>query len=288
LLRRDIRIITEFEYGRLFRSPHGLLFLAFLLVAYGWLAKVLFGLSGELQTLGVLGANSDVSADNPVMTLISYWIGGDEVERLWGLVTDHPPVMVGYFVVALALTALFAMLAAMDQTASDISSRHLRFLLLRTDRASIYVGKTLATYLFFGTAMGVVTLVVIFVVLASGGSPGFTTGDIVGYALRIYVTVMLYALPFVTFVGLCSAMVGHAMIAAVVAFGTWLFLAVASGIGALAIREMGHLSLLFPTAFKYHLVFDDASRVLPALLHQLILGAVFFMAGLTLFRRRDV
>ena len=284
----DVRTISTFELRRLLRSPHGLLFLVFFLAFYGWVAYRLYAASGKLASLGPLGLNSDFGEGSPLHAVLSMFLDDGKVQAVYQLFNDHPPVLLGYFVVALFFMGLFTMLAAFDQTASDIGTRHIRYLLLRTDRASLYVGKTVGVVAFLAIAMAFVSVVVGAVVLGTDGAPGFSAIEVVLYLLRIWVTLCVYSLPFVALLGLAGALVGHGFLALVIALGYWLFVLVVSGIGGMAVESMGYVEYAFPTALKYGLLFDGVGYVLPALAHQLGFAALFFVAGLLVFRRRDV
>ncbi len=284
----DVGIVTTFELRRMFRSAHGLLTLVFGALVFGYTAKALYGLAGELLELGPLDLNGDIGDANPLYMLLSFWMDSDVVDKLGRLLSDHPPIVTAWFVIALFFTSFVTVLASIDQTASDISTRHLRFLLLRTDRVSLYVGKTLAVWAFVAIFMTAMTLVIGATIIAAGGAPGFTTGEIVIYLLRILATVVVYSLPFVTLAGFASASTGHPALAAVVVFGYWIVIAIASTLGAVLIDALEVVKYGFPTALKYDLVFADPGMSAAALSHMLGLGVLFFVLGLLIFRKRDV
>lgn len=277
--------IVAFELRRLVRAPHGILFLVGVGCYYLWLAMWLEDISDEMdQATAQLEAMQGSGAGAMLHEVIGWWTDLD-ASAVDGLLTNHPPLLVATFVLTVLLTPLLAMLASFDQTASDIRTRHIRFMLLRTDRASLFTGKAIGSLLFFAIAQVVATSLVAAVLWITGGVSGL---DSLTYVVRIAVTAIVFAVPFVSLMAMCGAITGNARLALLMGFAIQLLIWAASGIGGLLDESLKVLRFGFPTAMKYHLVSDAMGDIGLALVHQGVLIVVFLALGWTVLRRRDV
>ena len=75
----------------------------------------------------------------PVYDLLA---SGIELDRatVESVLTDHPPLLLALYSVAIFALPWLCIFGTFDQMASDISTRHSRFLLIRSDRATLFVG----------------------------------------------------------------------------------------------------------------------------------------------------
>ncbi len=285
---RQVRTVTGFEIGRLCTSVHGLVFAAaFLFAAFG-LSMKLHELSGKLAGVSMVGAVADAAkpeAAKVIYKILSWWtnLGDDAIREL---LLSHPPTLLAFFVLAIVGTATWAMFLACDQMSSEIRNRHLRYLLVRTDRRSLYLGKTLGVLLFYCACVTAACAMVAAAVATSEAGIGGTSGAL--YMVRIWLSLLLYAIPFVALMSLTSSMVKHPLLALVLGHGLWFGLWVAGALGGLADEALKNVRFAFPTAFKYHLLSDQLPDVALAAGHMLAFAALFWVAGLWVFSRRDV
>ena len=279
---RQLPTIVLDELARVLRSPRGLLFSVFFLGSF-----VPMGLS--IRRLAAEIGDARLPTDDRLVELVYEpvaWFTELDRSVIADLVRDHPPALLVLFAAAIWVTPLLTMLATFDQTASDIRTRHLRFLLTRTDRATLFTGKVLGAWALMALAFGVgVGLAGVLIASSSAGVGG---GAGWAYLFRIWLSLTLFALPFVGLMALTGALTGHPYLAlgagVGLQFGVWLL---AVGGGA-AVDLLAHAQNLFPTAWKYLLVSDRPADLGLALGHQLGLAAIFLTAGWLLFRRRDV
>lgn len=279
---RSMSIVVRFELSRLVRSPQGILFLIFFLCYYGWLALWLRETSHEIAAAGAQLTHGQGGAI--VQGIVSWWTDL-EAQAVTRLLTDHPPILVVAFVLALLATPILAMLASFDQTASDIHSRNVRFLLLRTDRTSLYLAKAAGSFVYFAVCQAIGIALV--------GLTLSVTGDGIGaagwfYLGRVALTLMGFAVPFVALMALAGAVTGHAFLALLLGTGLQGAVWAVASIGGIMDENIRAVRYAFPTAMKYHLVSDVWSDIAMAAAHQLAFGAVVFALGLAIFRRRDV
>jgi hypothetical protein len=276
---RDIRVVAGFEVYRSLRTPQGILFMALFGTLYTWVCK-------ELARL----PSSPLSATNNKMVTgflfkALAWFASLSEQVVAALLRKHSPVLVAFFFLAIIVTPFMAMMASFDQTASEIGSRHARFVLMRTDRSSMYIGKVVGSVIFFGACMGVATLGAATMFLVAGGSPSAET---LTYLVRIWVASTWFAVPIICLMGMTSALTGQAFLSLLMALGLHLFIWMASSIGSIGNPMLAKFAYGFPTAMKFQLLSDRPVDVLQAMAHQALLGGLFFFLGLQLFRKRDL
>jgi hypothetical protein len=123
--RRHIGVLIRHDLRYTLSSARGLLFLLFFGLVWGWVFKELAG--GFATKLTTMQG-----------TFLVSWLLDSKIAQL---LQDRPATLAAYFVVAATFTPLFAMLGACDQTATDLGTRHIRFLIPRVGRAEIFVAR---------------------------------------------------------------------------------------------------------------------------------------------------
>src|SRR5688572_9986297 len=123
--RRHLGVLLRYDLLYALSSPRGLLFLVFFVLVWSWLFVKLAG--GLAENLG-----------SPQAGFMLAWLFDEGVRRLFA---ERPPTLAAYFLIATTLTPLFAMLGAADQTANDLGSKHLRFLIPRVGRNEIFLAR---------------------------------------------------------------------------------------------------------------------------------------------------
>ena len=279
---RNINIIARYEVGRQIRSTGGVLFLALAGIIYAYVALRLVKWAAEFKDKVPLGGS-----DDPVQGIFTGFIGWlVEIEpgQLEKLIANHSPFALVFFFVALAVNPLLAIMASSDQTAGDIQTRHIRYLLLRTDRGSLYWGKTLGSLVFYGASLAVLIGLVAGAAFL-GGAIG--AGDLL-YFGRIWLTLTLFAVPFIALNGFSGALTGHPGLAMLVTLAYYMVVWLISAIGSWGAPAVENVQYLSPSAFKFELAADDLAILGKAAGHMAIVTVVALAVGLTLFKRRDV
>jgi len=281
---RDVGVVTSFECRRFVRSPAGILFLALFVMVTAWFSMKAHDFVKDSDEMAALAQGG---GESMLLAFVSGWTDLT-TETLSQLLADHPPLMLLFFLVVVMSTPLLAMIASMDQNASDIHTKHARYLLMRTDRTSLYIGKTCGVYLGFGLYTGIGILLTASILYFVGGTEGFSLLSVLGYGLRIWMATLLLAMPFITMMGLFGAMTSHQMLALLMGVGLGLVVWGVSAIGGWANEDLKVVRYAYPTAFNYHLMTDTAADFLKATGHILGFAGITFIAGLTVFRRRDI
>lgn len=277
----DIAVIARFELARQLRSRHtwvaGLLLIPVCAFASHQLAEY----ADQLTALG--------REIGPGIDMIAGMIEGLTGLPMLGvrrILTDHPPVLVALFALMLALLPFLCVLLAYDQTATETETKHVRYLLFRCDRRAIFLGKALAAELMIVGAVGLALAIVAAFLGVRSNALGGAAGLV--YLLRMWLSAALLALPFVTLLGLLSALVSRARQALGLALLLWVGIGIAAGLLGLVDERLAWLDYAFPSAGRFRLLFDDTGELARAVVyllgHALIVGAL----GLWWYRRRDL
>lgn len=278
---RDIWVIARFELARHLRSRHtivaGVLLVGF--CAYGS-----YELANYADQIAKVGREL-----GPVLDMIAGMVEGVTglpAVAIRGLLTTHPPVLVALFALVLLLMPLLTIVLAYDQTATDIETRHVRYLLFRSDRVSIYLGKSLGAWILVAAAVALVlALFGLFLGLRSSSLEGVRG---VVYLVQIWVTAALYALPFIALLGLISALVGRARRSLSFTLLYWFAVVTSAGLLGLADEKFEVLAYLFPATGRFDLLVDDFGDKRDVLLYLVAFTLVAGGLGLWRFRSRDL
>ncbi|KIG14600.1 hypothetical protein DB30_06655 [Enhygromyxa salina] len=278
---QDIWVIARFEVVRHLRSRHA--------IAAG-LLLILFCGFGAYELVQFADKLAELDRDlGPALDMIAGMVEGLTdlpVVGVRGLLRQHPPVLVALFALVMFLMPLLSIILAYDQTATDIETRHVRYLLFRSDRISIFLGKALGAQLIISIAVALVVLIFgVFLAVRTDALEGMKG---VAYLGRIWVTAVLYAVPFVALLGLSSALFGRARRSLTVAFLYWFGVATLSGLLSLANEGFEHLRYLFPSVGRFDLLLDDPGDLRGTVLYLVAFTLVAGLLGLWRFRSRDL
>ncbi|MCA9565222.1 MAG: hypothetical protein KC561_17110, partial [Myxococcales bacterium] len=221
------RIITRFELRRLLSSAPGVLFFVFFFFSFMWLGVQLGKMKPALDELSAMDSTTINLGQIFVLQAVA-WLIDSEPEQLMAMFQHYPIALVFIFAVLLFVMPGCMLVLGADQTGSDISRRHMRFLTVRADRTSLYVGKTMAVIIFWALALLFSVIAMVCVCIFAGLFEGLSASSWLMYSARIYVLGFLFGLPFITLGGAASALTGHAALGSLVTFGLWIFVRVIS------------------------------------------------------------
>jgi ABC-type transport system involved in multi-copper enzyme maturation permease subunit len=225
--------------------------------------------------------------ENPIFMLLG-WLLGLEPGELWEIFQAYPPILTIIFAITIFATPFLVLILAMDQTGSDISRKHTRYLTVRTNRRALYIGKTLAVCIYWAVslalAIGILGAICVLGDLL-GSAP---TSESLMFLVRLYLSAFAFGLPFIMLAGAAAALTGHPALGGLVTFGLWVVVALMSWALGIQNDAFTNLEYLFPTAMKFQLISTDTGSVGLALAHQLGYAAVMFFLGIAIFARRDL
>lgn len=284
---RDIGIIARFEVRRLMKSTGGVLAMALAFVIYFWLALKLREWGAEAQGSAELQALKGAGGDavgKKLMEGVVGWVVDLDSATIGKMLVNHSPFALVMFLIGLAINPLISILATFDQTGGDISTRHIRFLLLRTNRSSLYWGKFCGALLYYAFAMAFLVAVVGGFGIFGGAMPG---GEAL-YLLRMWLTLVAGAVPFIALNSFANALSGSAGAAFGITFGFYGVVWLISAVGGWINDAFKKLEYLSPSAMKFSLAADDFAVVGKAAAHMFAIGLVALILGSIIFQRRDV
>lgn len=268
--RRHIGVLIRHDLRYTLSSARGLLFLIFFALFWAWIFSKLGG--GWAEKLGTPQAGFLVS-----------WIFDSEIARL---VHERPAALAAYLVVAATMTPLFAIVASCDQTATDLGTRHIRFLIPRVGRAEIFVSRLVAAAILIAVAQllaGIAATIVALVV--HGGEVG--TGAIVAYGAKVTGFLIVYSMPIVALMSLVSAAVASIGLALLVGLGGYAVLAAMLSWLPLEGTTATIVSFVIPSGLKPYLLRPELGPALAACAGALPYVAVYVLLGWQVFRTRD-
>jgi hypothetical protein len=202
------------------------------------------------------------------------------------LVRDHPPVLTSIFLLFSVLLPLVVPFAACGAIARDVGNRGFRFVLLRADRGSVFLGRLLAPVVLVSAAT-------VALVLATGigyglADPAAGWGVVLRWSGWAAVALVLTGVPYVALGVLCSTAAGHPFAALAVANGVVVLVpALAIGL-ALAWQPMIHAIHLLPVAPQLYLFHPTWWVCALAGLACLVYAGAFLALGRAHFARRDL
>jgi len=278
LRARQVIILIKQDIQRTLQGPHGQLFLIFFALFWFWF---LWQSSSGIAS-AFAGKNGQSDEAWFISWIFSLLFDGDQQV----LFVEHPPTLSFYYVIAISSMPLFVLLAASNQTASDIGSQYLRFIIPRCTRMEIYVARFIGVSIIVNCSYLLITIAA--AILSAAIDPDITLISLLGYALQISLSILFYSLPFIAFMALCSASLGSASLSALV--GTTIYSILTLSISFVVFRwpDAAIASYIVPSVAKpLHLSLDFSD-----LIQSGIFSIVFivFYAGLgwRVFSKRDI
>ncbi len=253
------------------RSPRGILFLVFFAVFWLWI----FSKFGQIDTQWLKDPNS---------SFMLSWLFDHKTAQ--ALFTDRHPGFSVFYLIAINTAPFFVLFAASDQTANDIGSKYLRFLLPRCNRGEIYLGRFLGCVLLVWAAYFIVSIIALFwVVLVNGADFGSVFID----WMWVVLSLSLYVLPFIALMSLCSALVGSAGLSALLGLGFYFIITVIVSVLGFQSGQLADIvALILPNATKSWLLQFNGWLLLKAAIVSVIYIVIYGWLGWWLFSRRDI
>ncbi|MFN3241586.1 MAG: hypothetical protein ACE37K_08750 [Planctomycetota bacterium] len=303
-------LIARYSARYSVRGGVGLVFLLLsltfgLIVAHTMLSPV------EMMTNQVMEHDPDASRDEiradvlerlmrqarqPVAWLLSAPESGDpDVDRAnadeadaWAdyLLEERPSILSAIFMILLFGWPLIVAFGAFDLYAGDISSRQLRYQLLRADRTSIFVGRLLGMLITF--ALVLLMLGVTISGYLALKLPLYDGGAVVSWTLYSMLALAVATLPYVGLCSWISASIGSA-------FGSLTIVSlIIGGVPLLAMiarntyEPAQYINYVLPWGFQTRLFHNEPSQVALAATGCVAQAALFFWLGHRKFVRRDL
>lgn len=277
--------VCRFEVLRRLRSVSGIVALVVLVITSSVVGRQL---AQAARMLNEAKSSRDAAALEMVTELIA-GMAGFPLETVRASLEAHAPPLVGAFAFLMFVMPLLTLTMGYDQTASDIETRHARFLAFRIDRVTLYMGKLLGAWLLVSMIVATAAVSMAgYIWVAGGALPELAD---FAYLARIVATVSIAALPLLTFLGLLGTLRGRSRRVVLFTVLWW----VAVSLAAAAVRfglEMELLAdvvdSLWPTTGRWSLILDEGGPWLSSAARVALYSLVVGVLGLLHFRRRDL
>jgi ABC-type transport system involved in multi-copper enzyme maturation permease subunit len=280
--KRHVGILTGSEFKLMLRSPQGILALTFLGIYAGW---VLSKLAGNADFINSLSAGTLSEEGTFVMVAVKWLVNIDD-EVLSRLFVDHSPFLTMLFVMVAFMMPFFTMVAALDQNASDIGTKGIRFFLPRTGRMNLVAGRFLGTAFFWA---GVVVLLgVAGTLVALAVDEHHSAAIILIDGLWFILGLFLIALPFIAFMAMCSVITGSPLLAITMGIGCYLGVALMGGLGGWIHEGLKVIRFVFPATLRYDLMLGSLSEALIAVAAMLGYTVIYLFGAGWIFKKRDL
>ncbi len=274
--RRHIGVLIRHDLRYTLSSARGLLFLLFFVLFWSWVFSKLVG--GFAERLGTMQGS-----------LVVAWLFDNKVAQLF---QQRSPTLAAYLVVATTLTPLFAMLASCDQTASDLGTRRIRFLIPRVGRTEIFFARLIGAATLVTIAQllaGLAAIIIAIIVAGKSGETGgeVATGAIIAYGAQVTGVLIVYSFTIVALMSLVSAAMASVGLALLVGLGGYAILGVALGLMPLEGAPATIVSFLVPSGLKPYFLQPELGPALAACAGAFGYVALYTFLGWQVFRTRD-
>lgn len=242
---------------------------------------------GELDSAQVQQVEEQTRAD--VMKIAKKamgWAIGASDEQVEYLTAEKPAMISAILILLMVVTPLFACLGAFNQTSGDNATRGLRFLLIRTERPNIFLGRLIGTALFMAAVFALLFAVLgIYIVAKIHVHP---PGAMMAWLFGGYLRMLLFSLPYIALCAWLSGSIdspfGALVLALTISYVWPLFVA----IGSAQQHAFGYLGYLTPWSFKWWLFSERPWMVGVGAVAMLGFTVLLAWFGLTRFKKRDL
>ena len=253
------------------KSARGLLFLVFFGVFWFW---VLWKLSS---------GNAQHLASPEAGMIMSMFIDPKIAQSLF---VNHAPTFSAFFYLAMSTVPMFVLFAASDQTANDIGSKYLRFLTPRCNRIEIFIGRFVGAVILVALAYLAISLIAALIsIVVDKDSFAMVIAD----APLVITSLILYTIPFVALMSLCSVIVGSAGLSALMGISIYVTMLIVISVMGLKMPQIAeYLSFLLPNATKSTFLDLSWASVFSAAIAIPFYVVAYGFFGWSIFSKRDI
>lgn len=294
LRRRHLELIAKHSVRHSIRGGAGLIaVLSTLTIGLIMASVVVSPLEAIERQMQQGGGDASITLDSPIGQEVLKiakqamgWAMGASDAQVNYLVSDKPALVSAILILLMLVAPSCACLAAFNQTSGDIATRGLRYLLIRTERQNIFLGRFIGTTLFMAAVYAVLFIVLgLYLVFKIQVHP---KGDMMLWLAGGYLRVMLFSLPYIALCAWVSGAVaspfGSLVLAIVFAYIWPLFVMVASRTQ----DALGYGQYLTPWGFKWWLFSERPWLVALGSLVMVAFTGVLLALGMRQFVKRDL
>jgi ABC-type transport system involved in multi-copper enzyme maturation permease subunit len=202
------------------------------------------------------------------------------------LLEKRPALLSAIFLVLLFGMPFVISFLAYNQLSGDMQNHGLRYLLLRTERSSIYFGRFFGTAIFSTAVMAVIIVTITFYLgMKTRLYPAL---DLAGWAAHGFLALSILMIPYIAVCSLISASVDSPFLSLVLAKVVIVGVLLMGGLGRLAWKPAKYVKYALPWGWQNNLLHPAATHWLGAALACLVYTGIFLMLGYYVFERRDL
>jgi ABC-type transport system involved in multi-copper enzyme maturation permease subunit len=290
VVRRDhLKLVASSYLRTSLRSGAGVIFLVLSMIVGLVLAGIAVLPIETMQVAAKSGQSAEMAFNEVVAKfgpeVISLFTNvSDETARYW--LTDQPALMTLFLIMMLVFLPFLASLAGFNQTSGDIGSKGLRYLLPRTERANIFLGRLIATYVF---TLSVITVIFAVVALYTVVKvPYYSTGATLWWVLRGWFACAVFLLPWVALAAWISSTMEFPFLSLLILeLGLILWIVIVY-VMTKKLEELHYAAYATPWGYKYWLLDQNPAKVLGGVAVMLGFTGAFTWLGLRNFDKRDL
>ena len=215
------------------------------------------------------------------------WVMDASPEQREYLSTDKPALVSAVLTLLMIFGPLFACLAGFNQTSGDIGSKGLRYLLIRTERENIFLGRFIGTTIMMAVVYAILFAILgIYLAVKVSVHP---TGDMMLWLAGGYLRILMFSIPYIA---LCawisstfSSSFGSLVLSLLFAYGVPIFVLIAKGMTS---GYAGYLDYLVPWGYKWWLFSEQPAMVAAGTGVMVAFTAALIWVGNYLFQKRDL
>jgi ABC-type transport system involved in multi-copper enzyme maturation permease subunit len=202
------------------------------------------------------------------------------------LLEERPALLSAIFLVLLLGMPLVISFLAFNQISGDVQNHGLRYLLLRTERSSIYFGRFLGTVIF---STAVVAIIVVTIVFYLGMKTRiYPALALAGWAAHGFLALSILMVPYIAVCSLISASVDSPFLSLILAKLAIAGVLVFGLLGGLAWKPAKYVMYALPWGWQNNLLHPAPAHWLGAIVACLVYAGAFLMLGHYRFERRDL
>ncbi len=209
------------------------------------------------------------------------WLLKDQ-ELALQLLVDRSPTLSLFLLISAAIMPMFILFSANNQIASDRARGAFRFILTRATRHELYLSRFLSSYLIVATCVLLATTWAFIIALANEEAE---LARLVMFASETLLLLVFYALPFVAFMSMTSALSRSAIGNLFVAFMLY------TGLIFIVLwlhSDFNQIEYLLPSSMRTFLFDINVTNIITAISGLVVYTAIYYSAGWIIFKTRDI
>lgn len=228
----------------------------------------------------------EIASSQIVINAVKWITSGDD-DQVNYLLKEKPALLSVVLIFLLIFQPFIVAFGAFNQTSGDIASKGLRYLLLRTERANIFIGRFIGTVLY--TLVVLVILVAIISVYIGLSMKVYSFGELVLMSIQGLIALILISLPYIALCAIVSCLIDSS-------FGSLVLCQLVIGfppIFLILVNNMlrgscNWINLLQPWGWKNDLLHVNSAKVLLAGGVMIGFTLLFIYLGMKIFQKRDL